>query len=942
MAKKKELQRKIDQKTTFTGAPLPLIQEDEPAPPAFYNIPEPDTLIEVGQAISRSTQAPLVSVALSWQEAPNIAPDYYNVEWDLSSSFTDVERKRASQTSATIDGLKANGVTYYFRVQAVMGGIYSGFSDTLTVVTMDDDTPPPDVTSPSATFVNGDLHITWTKPVSEIYKDVTIKIYNSGHTILYGTFYSSSSQFIWTASQNLAATSNVGLTSVSIDLISRSWFNTDGSTVNITATSVAPSAPVPTFNWTGDTGIASADLLAQWTAIANADSYELTLDGTAYNTRNISYLYRYEQNVAQHTPTLASGDPNITYLLKARNKLNQVSTAASGTVINTAPPSGVMSMIVTPGFSTLGITVSLLGGTIVQDFDHFEYALASGSTTVQRYNSPDNSTIMQLSATGTYTPLVTMVDKFNQRSATISGAPVTLDILTIDELRAETQYTDWLNNSAATLAKLKDGFLYDGSANYVTYAANAGWQWVQSTRPLLDRYKTITFSASWGTAFTFYYQVDTPSGTVYYSGPITISANGSYLMTRYTNSTSAITNAYVFGSPGTGTKRFDFSQIEEARTIRLWFKDTGTSFLLSEYYPRRLVQSDDIEAESIRSINIAALGINADRIFAATLSALAANIGQLTIDTTGYLFQGTGSGTAAQNAGTPTSFSVTGLKIYNSGGVGKISTYNSGTEQITIDTDGKLKWAAGSGIMDASGIKITAGSTLDPIKAYLFKDGSANTLGGLYGYASSGHPSINIQAEPITGKNSSITIVANSPSAKTSTVLLEVDSGLTTMQAFLATTDGSTHTIAINAQTSNGTITLKSPTNFDLAVTMDSTLSVTNTVNSELGYYNRSTNSMYSGDIISLANNAVAAIPIDNQAQFVFLFIHGGGIPAIFSLNGGAHTTQELSDVSAVYSVTAGTASSVNIYWSAGNARYEIENKRGSTLNFRFWWLGCI
>ena len=99
---------------------------------------------------------------------------------------------------------------------------------------------------------------------------------------------------------------------------------------------------------------------------------------------------------------------------------------------------------------------------------------------------------------------------------------------------------------------------------------------------------------------------------------------------------------------------------------------------------------------------------------------------------------------------------------------------------------------------------------------------------------------------------------------------------------------------------------------------------------------------MYSGDIISVANNAVAAIPIDSQAQFVFLFIHGGGVPAIFSLNGGNHTTQELSDVSAVYSATAGTASSANIYWSAGNSRYELENKRGSTLNFRFWWLGSV
>lgn len=52
---------------------------------------------------------------------------------------------------------------------------------------------------------------------------------------------------------------------------------------------------------------------------------------------------------------------------------------------------------------------------------------------------------------------------------------------------------------------------------------------------------------------------------------------------------------------------------------------------------------------------------------------------------------------------------------------------------------------------------------------------------------------------------------------------------------------------------------------------------------------------------------------------------------ALYFLNGAAHTVNEIIDPAAQYSGAAGTAASINIYWSAGNNRYEIENKRGAT-----------
>jgi hypothetical protein len=93
----------------------------------------------------------------------------------------------------------------------------------------------------------------------------------------------------------------------------------------------------------------------------------------------------------------------------------------------------------------------------------------------------------------------------------------------------------------------------------------------------------------------------------------------------------------------------------------------------------------------------------------------------------------------------------------------------------------------------------------------------------------------------------------------------------------------------------------------------------------------------YTANFLTIANNGVAELGTSN---FGLAVIHAGGSGiAFYAINGGLHTTQELVDGSGVYSPTAGTASSINVYWSAGNARYEVENKRGATVNLRIWLL---
>lgn len=88
------------------------------------------------------------------------------------------------------------------------------------------------------------------------------------------------------------------------------------------------------------------------------------------------------------------------------------------------------------------------------------------------------------------------------------------------------------------------------------------------------------------------------------------------------------------------------------------------------------------------------------------------------------------------------------------------------------------------------------------------------------------------------------------------------------------------------------------------------------------------------GNFQSIANTAVIDL---GMIDFGFAFVQAASLAGIFAINGSTHTTVEISDPSNVYSATAGTANSINIYWSAGNSRYELENRRGSTINARIW-----
>lgn len=98
-----------------------------------------------------------------------------------------------------------------------------------------------------------------------------------------------------------------------------------------------------------------------------------------------------------------------------------------------------------------------------------------------------------------------------------------------------------------------------------------------------------------------------------------------------------------------------------------------------------------------------------------------------------------------------------------------------------------------------------------------------------------------------------------------------------------------------------------------------------------------STFPVQSGGLKSIANNATATVA-NGGFNGIIMIISSEGNVAMFYLRGAANNTQELLDISGVYSITQATATSTNVYHDGSN--YVIENKRGSTNNYTIFAFG--
>jgi hypothetical protein len=90
---------------------------------------------------------------------------------------------------------------------------------------------------------------------------------------------------------------------------------------------------------------------------------------------------------------------------------------------------------------------------------------------------------------------------------------------------------------------------------------------------------------------------------------------------------------------------------------------------------------------------------------------------------------------------------------------------------------------------------------------------------------------------------------------------------------------------------------------------------------------------------ITVANSGTFGLGPNTMAG-VLTLVDSEGISAQFLIRGTNQTTNEALDPVNVFSASAGTASSTNVYWSAANSRYELQNLRGASRNYKIVFTG--
>lgn len=431
------------------------------APPVQAAIGHP-TNLQLTTTIERNAVTPTAQIGATWYPPAGVAPSGYIVQWSLSSSFPDpgTTGQAADGQASTIRGLTP-ATLYYVRVAAVAGGVTGSWSDTASITTAADTTPPDPPTSPAGTFTGiGDLIVTWVNPASANFRDVEVVIKASSGGATLATLYNATQQQIWTAAQNLAATSGAGDGTVYVELRARSWGGIFSTSVNTgTVTKAAPTAPGVSVDFTG------ADAIYTITAPSDAARLSFVAD-TGVTARFLPigsrYAYTFDTNRVDHSGT---ADPSLAYSFTATDGLNQASSATSGTATNAAPSAPTVNLI--GGQNQL---VGIVTSAPAADFLSYEYVWKKDGATVLTVESAQSQAQYAAQAGDeglhSWTVTVRQKDVFAQYSSATVSSTVILDALTVEYLREGLLYTDSVGNSIATLSVLKDDNTVSGGVSY--------------------------------------------------------------------------------------------------------------------------------------------------------------------------------------------------------------------------------------------------------------------------------------------------------------------------------------------------------------------------------------------------------------------------------------------------------------------------------------------
>lgn len=332
--------------------------------------------------------------------------------------------------------------------------------------------------------------------------------------------------------------------------------------------------------------------------------------------------------------------------------------------------------------------------------------------------------------------------------------------------------TDLFVVFAATCGNVASpGSLRIEDVNLVLPAPSSTWRETTADWQITNRLRSVTLASDGGKQGVLVTAGTMDSSRVlggtlrYFAGPLGSTSGGYLELTEYAS--LALAQASAFPLPVDG--RVDLPALVDARFMRLYHRSIdASSHTIYEYMPRRLVQADDIEAESIVALNISAGAITADKIFVINLQAVSALMGSLTMD--GPIDITTGS-------------------IIGGGGV------------VTLSSDGLL---------------LETGSSYADLQSYQLIKSDATPFGGMGGTYNTGtQHTVEVRSKSITSEASNLRLFAQAPSADLATVFISIQSGLTNFTAISCSTDDTTHAIVIDAQNTSGTIELTSPTTIE-------------------------------------------------------------------------------------------------------------------------------
>lgn len=696
---KNRAQRAIDQTPETTGGGAIASAVDNDAPPAAPT-PNAPAAPALTTGLSQADRSATAYINAYWDAPTGTDPTGYLVQIATDSAFTanvagyTVARPidPSVNPSAYLGGLKPN-TAYWVRVAARYYSATSAYGASSTITTQQDTTPPGPVTGAAATWsANGDLRLTFAPPNDANYWRTRITIRkDTGAGLLVLTDYAVGGAYVFSQEQNRLLAGLYPILWVEFVTQSYAGYVQAAGIVTLTTTKSKPAnISGIAHSWSGDTGAAAADWRITCSLASGANRYRWTVDGTTYETSVPEYSYPLALNRSQHS---GAPDPVLSYSVVGVDGLDQLSAiATTGTATNAAP--AAPASVTVAGY--LGVLAIGITATPPADWTSYRVRVIQTLPAAADVTFDTTTTLLTraIDTPATYQIGVRIFDVFGQLGSETLSTTTVADALTPAQLRAETEYIDSVGYGATSLAVLKDGVLGGTSGSVsLNYNPLGAWYWTQAQRPQFDRYRTVTASFETSSAAQCYVAYSKDGTTwSYYAGPI--AADGR-TMTPYALQATAQVNGIYIPPSSYNNLRLDTPVLVEARFVRL-YHTANTSYNLHEFYPRRLVQTDDMEAESVKATNIAAGAVTAAKINVGQLSAITADMGSLTAGTiTGALIRTAASGARVE---------------LNSAGI--LGTDGAVTQWQALNTDGTLKWGGSAGQLSSAGMRLISGVTV--------------------------------------------------------------------------------------------------------------------------------------------------------------------------------------------------------------------------------------